>query len=236
MKSDHEPNWSELSRQELSREDRQAIWEGLHQRITQWEQEQPKRRQKRVGRLAILSFAATAAVGAMLFALPQLRDDPQQAAPPTARETKQVTEPSQLIQQILASAQLGHVPDSPYTAGVTKISEVEQDLGPANRVDTAGEGRYATYETIGFAFGFDEDGQVFDVRSYRPALQILRYEDVQSVLGRPRQISYYEDKQTTQDILHYQAGTAFDLLLIFPRPTAKQPNPHLHHISVVEFK
>ncbi|TCP52870.1 uncharacterized protein DUF4309 [Tumebacillus sp. BK434] len=235
MKPDHEPNWTELSRRELSRADRQEIWEGLNKRIVSWEHEQPKRRQRRIGRAAVLSFAATATAATLLFVLLPLRDTPQQAPSPTAQQPyQQEADPRALLEQLLASAQLGMVPDCTFIAGAAKIGDVERVYGPADLVDTAGDGRYATYEAEKLAFGFTETDLVYDVRSYRPELRNIRYQDVKTVLGQPEKVTSYEDSQTTQDILHYRTGARYDLLLIFPRPTSQQPNPRLHHISVLQ--
>jgi hypothetical protein len=231
------PELSRLRDVELSAQDRHEIWQELEDRMDRWEQQKPRR----TGRRLLVSATAVAAVLAgLVVAYDQL--SMFQHTTPAAEEGLQrkvvppQTQPAdrkRLVQEIMTLAKLGQVPNCPFTADQSLIDEVKQAWGEPDRQDAVGKGIYATYEKRGFTFGFNKGNQIFDVRTYAEDVRQLDLETVKKELGEPDHINEYSDETTPlQDIYVYNAGSLYELQLIFPKVTAQNPTPRLDHISV----
>ncbi|MFD1677039.1 YjgB family protein [Alicyclobacillus fodiniaquatilis] len=150
---------------------------------------------------------------------------PANSSAPEGTETNDTT---QLISQSMQLATAGKVMDIPYVNGTATIDEVSQAWGQPSSQNEAGAGMYATFPSHDAAFGFNKGSQIFDIRSSSPKLQQITLSQVKQVLGEPG-----ETRSTaTQTILMYPAGPKFQLLWIFPKPSATTADPKLDHISV----
>ena len=134
-----------------------------------------------------------------------------------------------LISQILALAATGMVPDIPFAAEANGIDEVIAAWGDPSSQEAAGAGTYDVYAAQKAVFGFNKGDQLFDVRSSSAEIQAITWSQVQAVLGEPGIVR----NTSTQTILVYAAGADFQLRWIFPTPTSAEPDPYVHHISVM---
>ena len=75
----------------------------------------------------------------------------------------------------MEKAKRGLVDGSVFSALNGTMNQVKEKWGEPDRVDQAGSGYYATYGKIGITFGYNETGEIFDVRSYSKELQALTF-------------------------------------------------------------
>lgn len=127
------------------------------------------------------------------------------------------------IQQIVSSATTGHVFNNPFTSHQSTISEVKKAWGEPDLVDQVGNEFYATYTNKDAVFGFTDKGQIYDVRSYDPAIQVFTLTDIKQVMGPPSSIlSNQGDK-----IFMYKLDAQYQLKWVISNSTG-----HVDHISV----
>lgn len=248
-----------LSKAELSLQERTQIMGRLEQRMNAWEHKSRKRRRThRIGRIAgwaAAGIVAGGAAGFLLFNMPWMQpfgsvrtgdnthytvpsgapgkpSNSDSSATPNLQQQNPPEDAEQraLVQKIAVLAKEGLVPDCKFAAGKSMIDEIKQEWGDPTNEGAAGQGIYATYPQRGYDFGFNKGSQVFDVRSYAPAIKQIKYSTVKAVLGEPTQVNYYADPK--QNILIYKAGDQYELQFIFPEPTAQILDPTLDHISV----
>lgn len=153
------------------------------------------------------------------------------------KENNQLTEsnttsPNQLIEAIISDAEKGRIPDFPFIAGETSFKEVINELGEPQSLNHTVSGNYANFQQYDLSIGY-ELSNVFDIRSNDPILKEIHLEDLKEFAGEPNQIKYYKDETTDQIILTYHVNSSYQLKWIFSKPSEQEPNPTVHHISVV---
>ncbi|NSL52798.1 beta-N-acetylhexosaminidase [Calidifontibacillus erzurumensis] len=136
------------------------------------------------------------------------------------------------VSDVLEYAMEGKVPHFPFISGETSFEEVKDKLGDPEDIETVENGAYANYLDQDAAFGY-RNGILFDVRSYHPELQEIRFNDIKQAMGEPDKTTYYKDNIYDQIILMYQLNENYQLKWILPRPTDNELNPAVHHISVL---
>ncbi len=138
-----------------------------------------------------------------------------------------------LINQILQRSENGMLLELPFAAGETEIGEVYKVLGEPDRTDHhEGIGSFAQYNQYEVSIGYKEE-IVFDLRSYDEKLQKIHYDTLTGYLGAADETKYYKDSEHDQTILIYHVNEKYHLKWILDRPDDKNPNPAVHHISVV---
>lgn len=121
-------------------------------------------------------------------------------------------------------AKLGQVDDSPFTAGKSTLTQVKQKWGQPDNQVVAEKGSYATYKSKKLAFEYNQNGTIFDVRSYSKKVQNLSQSTIQTVLGKPKLTS----KPTSQQLNEvYQVNPNYQLEFIIDTDSSK-----VDHISV----
>ncbi|MGP4040641.1 beta-N-acetylhexosaminidase [Gracilibacillus sp. D59] len=135
---------------------------------------------------------------------------------------------SRLITKLYQIAKAGKVSSEKWRSGKDTIMAVEKDWGLPDKKSEASSGTYSTYDKQHTVFGFNEKGQIFDLRSYSNTLQYITQNETEQVLGKPDEIRHFQD----QNIYVYQVNQAYQLKLIFP-PEANDSDRNLSHISVV---
>ncbi|WP_342429432.1 DUF4309 domain-containing protein [Neobacillus sp. FSL H8-0543] len=145
----------------------------------------------------------------------------------TELEPKEVEPTTYLLNEIMEKAKRGFVIGSEFGAMDNTINEVKEKWGEPDSVDRAGSGYYATYGKVGITFGYNEQGEIFDVRSYSKELQELTFTNIEEVVGRPE-----EKKEYNNDYIYTYKVTS-DLQLKFVGP---KDNEVIDHISVFNQK
>ena len=84
----------------------------------------------------------------------------------TDLQPKEVEPSAVLLNEIMDKAKRGLVTGSEFNALDSKINHVKEKWGEPDNVDRAGSGYYATFGKEGISFGYNEKGEIFDVRSY----------------------------------------------------------------------
>ncbi|QAA34429.1 YjgB family protein [Clostridium manihotivorum] len=133
-----------------------------------------------------------------------------------------------LLNNIYALSKEGKVPECEFICKTNILNEVTKKWGNPDKQDYAGQGRYAVYSSKKVHFGVNKGEQIFDVRSFKDNLKIIKYNDVEKTLGKPAVIN----KTNTENIVIYDVNKTYQLMLIFPKPTDTNKNPSLDHISV----
>ncbi|NKI23665.1 YjgB family protein [Paenibacillus dendritiformis] len=122
----------------------------------------------------------------------------------------------------------GRVAHSGFAVEHGLMDDVEKEWGEPDKDEFAGQGMYATYEKRHIVFGYNKGMQIFDVRSDGPEVRKLTLEDVEKALGKAKDV-----RETGGDAIYvYEASADYELKFIVPKPTGKNPNPHVDHISV----
>lgn len=130
-----------------------------------------------------------------------------------------------MVRQLNVLAQSGHVDNSPFIAGQSNITQVKQSWGQPDTKNTAGEGTYATYNSKHAAFGFNQNGTIFDVRSYSKQVQSLSLSDVRAILGNPNLTTTPESGQVNEI---YQVNATYQLQFI------NMNSNEVDHVSVFD--
>lgn len=138
----------------------------------------------------------------------------------------------ELIEKIVSNAEQGKISDESIFVGKTDINEVIGRYGASNQKDEIAKGTYLTYKDQALAVGYDQDGLVFEARSYKSNLHQIHYDTIIDTLQNPTTIKYYKDQDVDQIILNYKLAHNYELKFILSRPTDEKPNPTVHHTSV----
>lgn len=162
-------------------------------------------------------------------------EKPPASVPSGESETSGVTKPEkgeptaeQEVEEMMKLAAEGRVAHSDFAVEHGLMDDVEKEWGEPDKDEFAGQGMYATYEKRHIVFGYNKGMQLFDVRSDDPEVQKLTLEDVVKALGKSKDV-----RETGGDAIYvYKASPDYELKFIVPKPTAKNPNPHVDHISV----
>jgi peptidoglycan/xylan/chitin deacetylase (PgdA/CDA1 family) len=131
------------------------------------------------------------------------------------------------LKQIVENAKMGRVNSSDFAAGVNTILEVEKQWGQPVSVDKVENNYYANYPAKNLVFGYNENKNLIDVRSYDKSLQSLTLQQIQGQLGEPA----YKRVVNHDQIYGYQINSEFELRFIIPENTGK-----VDHISVLSVK
>ncbi|WP_407312694.1 M56 family metallopeptidase [Desulfosporosinus sp. SB140] len=136
-----------------------------------------------------------------------------------------------LLLTMMQLAQQGKVLNSNFPVKTTVIEDIEKVLGPADSTDyvAAAKGRYATFSSHKLAFGINKGEQIFEARSFDSRLAGISFDKVKTAFGTPA----YDTKYNGQEIVGYTAGPEFKIEMVFPQPTADNPNPVMDHYSVL---
>jgi peptidoglycan-N-acetylglucosamine deacetylase len=145
----------------------------------------------------------------------------------TELEQNEVEPSTSIIDMIMKNAKRGYVAGSEFSALDSTINQVKEKWGEPDRVDRAGSGYYATYGKIGITFGYNEIGEIFDVRSYSKDLQELTFTLIEEVAGSPD-----EKKEYNNDYIYtYDVTSDIQLKFVGPKNSGK-----VDHISVFNQK
>ncbi|MDP4086236.1 MAG: beta-N-acetylglucosaminidase domain-containing protein [Bacillota bacterium] len=136
------------------------------------------------------------------------------------------TDSKSILINLMSLAKSGKVDNSPFTAGKSTITEVQQNWGKPNNQVVTGKGTYATYNSKQAAFGFNQNELIFDMRSYSKQVQSLTLSDVKGVLGDPKSTTKPTTKQVNEI---YQVNNTFQLEFIINTDSSK-----VDHISVFD--
>lgn len=139
---------------------------------------------------------------------------------------------NELLEKIFTSSQKGQIPNTPFIAGETPIKDVIDTWRKPQTIDYTSVGTFANYPDQYTSIGY-ELSQVFDIRSFHPALQDIHLEDITNYAGEPDDIKYYEDSTTKQQIIIYYVNSTFHLKWVLVKSNDTDQNPKVHHISVV---
>jgi peptidoglycan-N-acetylglucosamine deacetylase len=133
--------------------------------------------------------------------------------PPTKEESK----PSESFpKQIRDLALIGKGLNSEFTLK-TNIQRVYENWGDPDDKDKYNENFYVRYEQQGITFGFYENGEIFDIRSYDDKLQSLNFDEISSALGEPTDTRRIND----ETIYAYKLNEEIELKFIIPNDTGK---------------
>ncbi|WP_078381525.1 polysaccharide deacetylase family protein [Sutcliffiella halmapala] len=95
---------------------------------------------------------------------------------------------NKLLKEIIASAQKGMIKESSFNVMESTIETVKKEWGEPDQVDQAGHGYYASFPTQQVTIGYNEAGEVFDIRSYSKDLREITYELLEEELGKPTDV------------------------------------------------
>ncbi|MBS4219859.1 DUF4309 domain-containing protein [Bacillus sp. FJAT-49711] len=127
------------------------------------------------------------------------------------------------LDQVMKRAEKGMVAGSPFNVFDSTIQQVKSKWGEPTHLDRVAVGSYATYSEKQTVFGFNQDGEIYDVRSYGPDLHELTIEIVESELGQPKDIRFNDQ----ESIYVYELKEQIELKFIFPNKTK-----NVDHISI----
>jgi len=136
-----------------------------------------------------------------------------------------------IVSLLFELAEQGQTINSPFIAGETTIQKVHELWGTSERKAEDGSAIYEEFLSNDVTVGHQSD-VVFDIRSSSPEIQQIHLEDIISIKGEPDETKTYKDDQVNQSILIYNVTKDFQMKWIVPKPTGKNPNPTVHHISV----
>nr|WP_304218183.1 beta-N-acetylhexosaminidase [Fredinandcohnia onubensis] len=136
------------------------------------------------------------------------------------------------VKEIFSLSKTGKIPHTPFIAGQTNIQEIHDQWGEPPTIDKSAIGDFAVYPDHDVTIGIKNE-TVFDIRSFDSDLVAIHLEDIQKAIGEPDEVKYYQDENVNQVIFIYQVNPTFQLKWILPKQTEQEPNPTVHHISVV---
>ncbi|MGG0717465.1 beta-N-acetylhexosaminidase [Robertmurraya massiliosenegalensis] len=136
------------------------------------------------------------------------------------------------LQEIQIWSQKGMIMDAPIIAGDSQYNEVAEILGEYENLDETSIGPFAVYPNHQMTIGY-RNSVAIDLRSYDKKLQDIHYQEIVDRFGEPDEKKYYQDSEFDQIILIYQVNRDYQLKWILDRPTEQEPNPPVHHTSLV---
>jgi peptidoglycan/xylan/chitin deacetylase (PgdA/CDA1 family) len=145
----------------------------------------------------------------------------------TELEQEKDKSPAFILNEIIEKAKRGLVKGSAFNVLDSEINQVKEKWGEPDSVDRAGSGYYATYKKEGITFGYNEKGEIFDVRSYSKELNNLAFTDIEEVAGSPKEKNEYNNDY----IYTYEVTSDIQLKFVGPKNSGK-----VDHISVFNQK
>ncbi|MCJ8008549.1 polysaccharide deacetylase family protein [Lederbergia wuyishanensis] len=136
---------------------------------------------------------------------------------------KEVSPSSFEIEQIMKLASKGMVIDSPFNVFESSIQQVKSSWGEPEQIDEVAGGSYATYKERNTVFGFNPEGEIYDLRSYNENLRELTMEKVEHELGQPKDMR----KNNQESIYVYELQNNTELKFIISSNTKR-----VDHISI----
>ncbi|WP_180968137.1 polysaccharide deacetylase family protein [Cytobacillus massiliigabonensis] len=138
-------------------------------------------------------------------------------------QPKEGNQALELLNRIMEQAKKGMTLGSPYNVLDSKIDEAKAEWGKPDNEDHAGKGFYATYQNKSFVFGFNEAGDIFDVRSYAKELNEITSVQIEDLFGQPDQLR----ETNNEEIYVYELERKIELKFIIPKE-----EKGVHHLSV----
>ncbi|MEH7121228.1 beta-N-acetylhexosaminidase [Neobacillus vireti] len=189
---------------------------------------------------ATVSLVLILVVGLYFYGGDRGEKQPDKAVPITTSPTKNTPpdstadKPSSLealVRDTFSLSKEGKVVNSPFISGKTHKIDVTNQWGKPNQTTKTSSSRYEEYPNHHVILGYF--GELLnDIRSYDSKLQTIPLNDIKKEGGEPDQVRYYQDRLNNQIILIYHVNRSTDLKWILPKPTEKEPNPKVDHISV----
>ncbi|WP_052353721.1 polysaccharide deacetylase family protein [Neobacillus jeddahensis] len=179
----------------------------------------------KIQKILLLLILSTATIlSACEHSIPSDKDDkPQQ----NSVQKPEMEHSQQILEDLFAQAQKGMVKNCPFTALDSTINQVKTEWGEPDQVDQAGLGYYATYSSKHIVFGYNEAGEIFDVRSFAIELHKLTYDQMMKTLGPPNHFSEVDG----DSIYVYQPTPEIQLKIIIPKSETT-----IDHINVFSTK
>ena len=140
------------------------------------------------------------------------------------KKTENRTENSSMVTRLAELAKKGKVQSIEFAAHTNTILEVEKQWGPPVSTDMVENSYYASYPDKHIVFGYNEEKEIIDVRSYDLSLTKLTFSQIQGELGKPTYTRYVNNDQ----IYGYKVTNQFELRFIIPKDSGK-----VDHISVL---
>ncbi|MBT2655602.1 beta-N-acetylhexosaminidase [Bacillus sp. ISL-18] len=159
-----------------------------------------------------------------------IQSPPASSKPSNSNEDK-LSSLKTLVHNTFSLSKEGKVGNSPFISGKTQKIEVTNQWGKPNQSTKTSSGIYDEYATHHVVFGYSGE-VVNDIRSYDRDIQSIPLNEIKKAGGEPDQVRYYQDRLNNQIILLYHVNSTTDLKWILPKPTEKEPNPKVDHISV----
>ncbi len=141
-----------------------------------------------------------------------------------ALQPKDVGSSHHLLDKVVEKAKKGMVVDSPFNVLDSTIAQVKAEWGEPDKVDKVGNGNYATFNKQNVVLGFNETGDIFDIRSYSKDLKGATFETIKKTLGQPYQVNQVNN----ETIYVFQIASNIELKWIIPNATKV-----VDHIAVV---
>lgn len=189
-------------------------------------------------KIILLFILAAVAVSVSFYIFNDNEDADQKKQPsPEKKEQPPENEPEELdeadwIHDIYSLSKDGMIIGAPFVAGETKNDEIMELFGEPERVDKTSVGDYALYPNRHVTIGYRNSVAV-DLRLNAAELKHIRYQEIIDALGEPSDIKYYKDENNHHIILIYEPNSKYQLKWILDNPTEYEPDPTVHHISVV---
>lgn len=187
-----------------------------------------------------LSLVLILVVGIYFFGGDRGEKQPVKKVPITSPPTKSKPSDSNgdkpssleaLVRETFSLSKEGKIVNSPFISGKTKKIEVMNQWGKPDQTTKTSSVMYQEYGKHHVVLGYL--GEILiDIRSYDSVLQTVRLSEIKKSGGEPDQVRYYQDRFNNQIILIYHVNSTTDLKWILPKPTEKEPNPKVDHISV----
>lgn len=189
-------------------------------------------------KIILLFILAAVAVSVSFYIFNDNEDADQKKQPsPENKEQPPENEAEELdeadwIHDIYSLSKDGMIIGAPFVAGETKNDEIMEVFGEPERVDKTSVGDYALYPNRHVTIGYRNSVAV-DLRLNAAELKHIRYQEIIDALGEPSDIKYYKDENNHHIILIYEPNSKYQLKWILDNPTEYEPDPTVHHISVV---
>ena len=159
-------------------------------------------------------------------------DDNNKTSDNASKDTNTQTNDSKvvLLNKIMSLGKERKVIKSELKAKENVIEDEEKKWGRPEKSDWIPEakGMYSTYPSKNIDFGFNKGSQIFEIKSFDSQIKKISLSDIKKALGFPA----YDVKIKGEEIIGYVANNDFKLLLVFPEPTTKNPDPLMDHYSV----
>ncbi|WP_066309563.1 polysaccharide deacetylase family protein [Bacillus sp. FJAT-29814] len=132
------------------------------------------------------------------------------------------------VQEIVSLAKTGHVVNNPFAAHQSTILQVKNAWGEPEQVDQVENRYYATYPAKHAVFGYTEDGQIEDVRSYDPSIQVFTFTEIKQYMEDPTRVT----TNGNEKIIMYKLNEDYQLKWILSNQSGKVD--HLAVYSLTE--